>query len=132
MKFEDFEKTFVIAEAGSNWKAGSYKDDLLRAKKLIQIAADAGADAVKFQTFRPETVFVPEAGKIEYLEKKGINKSINDVFEEMAMPYEMIPKLAQFCKEQKIMFMSTSFSINSSSCIIKKPSIMSFVKISNV
>ncbi|NDB92940.1 MAG: N-acylneuraminate-9-phosphate synthase, partial [Nitrososphaeria archaeon] len=39
-------KVFIIAEAGSNWKVGSYNADLKRAKKLIQIAAQSGADAI--------------------------------------------------------------------------------------
>lgn len=112
MKFDDLSHTFIIAEAGSNWKVGEYDDDLNRAKELIKIASKSGADAVKFQTFKPETVFVPEAGKIDYLSKKGINQSINDIFENLAMPYEMIPELSNFCKQENILFMSTSFSIN--------------------
>lgn len=112
MEFNDLSKTFIIAEAGSNWKVGTYDDDLNRAKELIKIASKSGADAVKFQTFKPETVFVPEAGKIDYLSKKGITQSINDIFENMSMPYEMIPQLSNYCKKENIMFMSTSFSIN--------------------
>ena len=104
--------TFVIAEAGSNWKIGTYDEDFDQAKRLIEIASRCGADAVKFQTFRPETVFVPEAGKIDYLSEKGITETINDIFEKLSMPYEMIPKLADFCKKKNIMFMSTPFSIN--------------------
>ena len=49
-KFFDNSYVFIIAEAGSNWKCGSFKEDLDRAKKLIDIAASSGADAVKFQT----------------------------------------------------------------------------------
>ena len=75
MQFDDFNHTFVIAEAGSNWKVGSYEEDLIQAKELIKVAKNSGADAVKFQTYRPETVFVPQAGKIEYLLEKGINQS---------------------------------------------------------
>ena len=112
MEFNDLSKTFIIAEAGSNWKVGTYDDDLNRAKELIKIASTSGADAVKFQTFKPETVFVPEAGKIDYLSKKGITQSINDIFENMSMPYKMIPELSNYCKKENIMFMSTSFSIN--------------------
>ena len=112
MEFNDQSHTFIIAEAGSNWKVGKYEDDLNRAKELIKIAAKSGADAVKFQTFKPETVFVPEAGKIDYLSKKGINQSINDIFENLSMPYEMIPELSNYCRQENIMFMSTSFSIN--------------------
>ena len=104
-------RTFVIAEAGSNWKCGSYDDDLKRAKKLIDIATKCGADAIKFQTYRPETTYVTNAGKSDYLSEHGINEDINKIFENLAMPYEMIPKLAEYTKEQKIIFMSTPFSV---------------------
>ena len=50
-KIDDPFHTFVIAEAGSNWKAGSFEEDLHRAKQLIDVASQKGADAIKFQTF---------------------------------------------------------------------------------
>lgn len=103
--------TFVIAEAGSNWKVGSYEEDLKRAKKLIDVAVTTGADAIKFQTFRTETVYVQNAGSVGYLRDKGIKKSINEIFQNLSMPYEIIPELAHFCEQKKIMFMSTPFSI---------------------
>ena len=102
---------FVIAEAGSNWKCGTYEEDLEQAKKLIKVAAKAGADAVKFQTYKPETIYVPEAGMSNYLSEHGIKQSINDIFEHLSMPYEMIPELHKYCKQENIMFMSTPFSI---------------------
>lgn len=110
-KLNDSSHTFVIAEAGSNWKCGSYNEDLTRAKELIKVAAKAGADAVKFQTYRPDTVYVQNAGKSKYLSKFGIEKSINDIFDYLSMPYEMIPELSQYCKKENILFMSTPFSI---------------------
>ncbi len=100
-----------MAEAGSNWKAGSFEEDLAQARKLIQTAAKSGADAVKFQTYRPETVYANNAGTSNYLSKHGINTSINDIFEHLSMPYEMIPELDKYCKENKILFMSTPFSV---------------------
>lgn len=103
--------TFVIAEAGSNWKAGSYKEDLQRAKRLIEIASEAGADAIKFQTYRPETVYVPNAGQIKYLSKVQKDDNINEMFKKLSMPYEMLSELAKYCKKNKIMFMSTPFSV---------------------
>ena len=109
---DNTDHTFVIAEAGSNWKVGSFEEDLKQAKNLITIAADAGADAVKFQTYRPETVYASNAGKSEYLSKNGITEDIHSIFERHAMPYEMIPKLAEFCKEKNILFMSSPFSIH--------------------
>lgn len=108
--FDNRSHTFVIAEAGSNWKAGSYDEDLKRAKMLIEVASRSGADAVKFQTYRAETVYAPNAGQIEYLSKSTSN-SINEIFKQLSMPYEMLSELMKFCKENKIMFMSTPFSV---------------------
>ena len=42
---------FIIAESGSNWKSGNYEDDLEQAKKLIDAASNASANAIKFQTY---------------------------------------------------------------------------------
>ena len=103
--------TFVIAEAGSNWKCGNFEEDMKRAKELIRIASKAGADAIKFQTYRHETVYAPNAGKSGYLSEHGINKDINEIFEYLSMPYEMIGELARCCKHENILFMSTPFSI---------------------
>lgn len=111
MNIDNPKHILIIAEAGSNWKVGNFEEDLCQAKKLIDMASMAGADAVKFQTFRAETLIVPDAGKIDYLKKKGIKQTINEIFEEHAMPYEMIPELAQHCKKKNINFMSTPFSI---------------------
>lgn len=105
-------KIFVIAEAGSNWKSGTFGDDLKQAKKLIEVAAKAGADAVKFQTYKPETVYVQNPGKSSYLKKSGINENVYDIFKRNSMPYKMLPLLAKHCKKNKIMFMSTAFSVN--------------------
>ncbi len=111
-KFDNLDHVFVIAEAGSNWKCGTYDEDLIRAKQLIEIAAQSGADAIKFQTYRPETLYVQNAGQSDYLTKHGIDENINDIFENLSMPYEMIPILAEYAKKQKIIFMSTPFSID--------------------
>jgi N,N'-diacetyllegionaminate synthase len=104
-------KIFVIAEAGSNWKCGTYEEDLKQALKLIDIASDSGANAVKFQTFRSETTYAYNAGKSDYLDKKGISSEINDLFENNSMPYEMIPELHNYAKQKNILFMSTPFSV---------------------
>ena len=109
--FDDPYHTFIIAEAGSNWKSGSYQEDLQKAIQLIEIASKAGADAVKFQTFRAEAVYVPNAGKIKYLSGSDTTKNINEIFKELSMPYEMLPELKRHCKKHKIIFMSTAFSV---------------------
>ena len=111
LPFSDKKHVFIIAEAGSNWKCGTYEEDLKRAKELITVASNAGADAVKFQTYKAETIYVTDAGKSNYLSKHGINQGINEIFENLSMQYEMIPELAKFCKKMGIMFMSTPFSV---------------------
>jgi len=105
--------TFIIAEAGSNWKSGStYNDDLNQAKQLIKIASRCGADAVKFQTFRSETLYAHNAGTSDYLAQEGLDAPINEIFENLSMPYDMISELSQFCQESGILFMSTPFSVD--------------------
>lgn len=102
---------FIIAEAGSNFRMGTPPRDLAMAKALIDVAAEAGADAVKFQTYRPETVYVPNAGEADYLSEAGVKESISDIFRDLSMPYDMIPKLAEYCQARGIEFMSTPFSV---------------------
>ncbi|MDG5776184.1 N-acetylneuraminate synthase family protein [Haloarculaceae archaeon H-GB2-1] len=95
------EPTFIIAEAGSN-----HNGDLDNAKALIDVAADAGADAVKFQTFRAEDLYVENSGAVEYLDD---DRSIYEIIESMEMPYEWIPELHDYCRNQGVYFMSTPF-----------------------
>lgn len=101
---------FVIAEAGSNWRMGTPDRDLEMAKKMIDIAIEAGADAVKFQIFRPETIYVPNAGKSGYLAEAGIEMEMHEMFADLSMPYEMIPELAHYCQKNGIEFMASAFS----------------------
>lgn len=111
-KFNDPNHVFVMAEAGSNWKCGTIDEDLAQAKRLIEIAAKSGADAVKFQTYRPETIYVQNAGASNYLSKQGMDQNINEIFENLSMPYEMIPELASYAKKHNVIFMSTPFSVD--------------------
>ena len=111
MNIDNPKHTFVIAEAGSNWKIGSLNDDISQAKQLILSASNAGADAIKFQTFKSKTVYAQDAGQIDYLSNKNTSSSINELFDDLSMPYEMIPELSSFCNDHKIIFMSTAFSV---------------------
>lgn len=110
-------QVFVIAEAGSNWRMGTSERDVKMAKSLIDVAVDAGADAIKFQTYRAKTVYVPNAGDSDYLSQAGIKESITKIFDDLAMPYEMIPKLSEYCKTKEIEFMSTPFSVEDANAI---------------
>lgn len=103
--------TFIIAEAGSNWKASTYEDSLDRAKKLIDVASESGADAVKFQTFTSGKVYVNNAGQCDYLSEAGIKNDINKMIKELSMPYEMLTVLSSHCEKRGIFFASTPFSV---------------------
>lgn len=91
--------TFVIAEAGSN-----HNGDLGKAKELVDAAAAAGADAIKFQTFRADEVYVEDSGQAAYLDD---DRSLYEIVESMEMPYDWIPELYEYANEQGIFFMST-------------------------
>ncbi len=100
---------FVIAEAGVN-----HNGSIELAKKLIDVAADAGVDAVKFQTFKADNLVSKNADKAEY------QKQTTDSAESQ---YEMIKKLElsvgahhelmAYCKAKNIMFLSTPFDHDS-------------------
>lgn len=101
---------FIIAEVGSNWRMGTPARDLAMAKTLINAAAEAGVDAVKFQTFRPESIYVSNAGVSNYLSEAGLQEDMQALFADLAMPYTMIATLAEHCQSQGVEFMSTPFS----------------------
>lgn len=92
---------FIIAEAGSN-----HNGRLDLAYRLIDVAARAGADAVKFQTFRAARLYTIKAGTSDYL---NLRKPIYDIIREMEMPYDWIPRLAERARKRKIRFLSTPF-----------------------
>lgn len=97
----DEEPCFVIAEAGSN-----HNGSLDQAKRLIDIAVNAGADAIKFQTFRAAKLYPKSAGVSDYLK---IPESIYDIIAKMEMPYDWIPELSECCKKSGILFLSSAF-----------------------
>lgn len=104
-------RVFVVAEIGSNWRVGTTEQNRAIAHELIKVAADAGVDAVKFQTFRAEKVYAPHPGKSGYLAASGTNKDIMDVLRDLEMAYEDVPYLASLAKEAGLEFMSTPFSV---------------------
>ena len=110
-------QVFIIAEAGSNWRMGNPDRDMKMAKTLIDVAVEAKANAIKFQTYKSHSVYVPNAGESDYLADAGIKESINDIFDDLSMPYDMIPKLAEYSQEKNIEFMSTPFSVNDAKAI---------------
>ncbi|MCO4763247.1 MAG: N-acetylneuraminate synthase family protein [Myxococcales bacterium] len=92
---------YVIAEAGSN-----HGGSLDTALALIDAAADAGADAVKFQTFQAKRLYAKSAGKSDYL---GDERSIFDIIADMEMPESWLPTLAERARSRGLGFLSTPF-----------------------
>ncbi|HKR74858.1 MAG TPA: N-acetylneuraminate synthase family protein [Candidatus Nitrosocosmicus sp.] len=95
LKNDDY--CLIIAEAGSN-----HDQDIKNAYELIEIAADAGADAVKFQLFTAESLY-----------SNKINYEIYETTKRAELPLKWIPELVDVCKSNKIMFLSTPFDCNS-------------------
>jgi N-acetylneuraminate synthase len=103
------DRVFIIAEAGSNWRVGGREQDLKMAKTLIDLAADAKVDAIKFQSFASKSVYVQDAGLPGYMAKSS--KSINDIFEDISLPVENIPLLADYSSKCAIKFLCSVFSV---------------------
>lgn len=91
----------IIAEAGSN-----HNGDLATALELIDVAARAGADAVKFQIFRADRLYPKTAGRSDYL---GVDRAIHDIIAEMEMPYEWLPTLQARCRQRGVIFLASAF-----------------------
>ena len=72
----------------------------------MNAAVEAGADPVKFQTFRAAEMYVEDSGTVEYLDD---SRPIDEIIEAMEMPYEWIPELHAYCTERAIDFLSTPF-----------------------
>jgi len=104
-------RVFVIAEIGSNWFVGSSEENREMAERLIGIAAKAGCDAVKFQTYRAKDLYAPASGKSDYLAAAGIDKDIHELLRGLEMPDEEIPFLSETAKKFGLEFMSTPFSV---------------------
>ena len=102
-------EVIVIAEAGVN-----HNGDLDNAIKLIDVAAKAGADFVKFQTFKVKRLVTKQAQKATYQkENTGGTNSQFEMLRQLEIPPDWYPKLLQRCKEKEIDFLSTGFDLES-------------------
>lgn len=100
---------FIIAEAGVN-----HNGSLLLAKKLVNIAAKAGADAVKFQTFRAEDLVLSNAPQAKYQQcNTGKTEWQFDMLKRLELSEASHRSLIKHCKKRGIKFLSTPFDIKS-------------------
>lgn len=97
--------TFIIAEAGVN-----HNGDANRARALIDAAAAAGADAVKFQTFQPGLLVTKSTQKAEYQKvQTGSDQSQHDMLVALSLGEDVFRELADHCTARNITFLSTPF-----------------------
>jgi N,N'-diacetyllegionaminate synthase len=100
-------KVFIIAEAGVN-----HNGSLDLAKKLVDVAVEAKADAVKFQTFKAVLGVSKFAPKAQYQkETTDVKESQLDMVRKLELTEEMHEELIKYCAEKNIMFLSTPFDL---------------------
>lgn len=99
------EPCFLIAEAGVN-----HNGDVRRALKLVEAAAQAGVDAVKFQTFTADQITTDSTPKAEYQrETTDPGESQREMLRRLELPPEAHRKLQAGCQERGILFLSTPY-----------------------
>ncbi|MER2154601.1 MAG: N-acetylneuraminate synthase [Solibacillus sp.] len=102
-------KTYIIAEAGVNHN-GSFE----MAMQLIDVAKEAGADAVKFQTFKAENLVTKNAKQADYqVENLKESTSQLDMLKKLELTFEEFALLKQYCEDKGIEFLSTPFDYES-------------------
>ncbi len=103
------DKVFIIAEAGVN-----HNGDMALAKQLIDIAADAKADAVKFQTFIAEKLVSKFAEKAAY-QKASTDAAENqlNMIRKLELKFDQFEELRNYADSKNIMFLSTPFDFPS-------------------
>ncbi len=100
---------FIIAEAGVN-----HNGDIKLAEKLVDAAKSAGADAVKFQTFKAEFLVSKAAQKADYQKQAtGTDESQLEMLKKLELSYDDFKDLKRYCKEKGILFLSTAFDFES-------------------
>lgn len=94
-------RCYVVAEAGSN-----HNGQLALAMQLIDAAAEARADAVKFQLFQAKKLYPKGAGASDYL---GTPRSIYDIIRDNELPLEWLPQLKARCDTHRLDFLVSAF-----------------------
>ena len=102
-------QVFIIAEAGVN-----HNGSVELAKQLIDVASEAGVDAVKFQTFKTENLVSKNAQKADY-QKETTDKEESqfDMIKKLELDTNTHNELITYCKVKNIMFLSTPFDHDS-------------------
>lgn len=98
----------IIAEAGVN-----HNGDIAQAKQLIDVAAEAGADFVKFQTFSADRLVSPSAQKAAYQRRNGEEDTQYRMLKRLELNKQAHYELRDHCRGRNIRFLSTAFDLSS-------------------
>ena len=103
-------KTIIIAEAGVN-----HNGNLSLAKKLVKVAADAGVDYIKFQTFKADKLVTKVACQADYQKENLHSKDTSQykMLKKLELSNEDYMVLLDYCKDLNIHFLSTGFDLDS-------------------
>lgn len=102
-------RTLIIAEAGVN-----HNGDINIAKKLVDAAADAGVDYVKFQTFKADKLVNKDAKQADYqIENTGVVESQYQMLKRLELTDENHHTLIDYCDKKGVKFLSTAFDFES-------------------
>ena len=99
-------KVIIIAEAGVN-----HNGDINLAKKLIDVAVEAGVDYVKFQTFKSESLVSKSAKKADYQieNTQDVTENQLQMLKKLELSHEQHVELMSYCRQMNISFFSTAF-----------------------
>ena len=103
-------KVIIIAEAGVN-----HNGDMDLAKKLIDVAAEANVDYVKFQTFKAKKLVVKSAQKADYQKENTKNNTDSQfqMLQKLELTKKMHLELLDYCNDKGVKFLSTGFDLES-------------------
>lgn len=109
MKGIKVKKIMIIAEAGVN-----HNGSLALAKQMVDAAKECGADIIKFQTAKAESLVSRFAVKADYQKKNtGTEESQLEMLRKLLLTYEEFEQLAAYCAQKEIQFLSTPFDLES-------------------
>lgn len=112
------EPCFIVAEIGIN-----FDGDREKALKLIDVAATAGCNAVKFQVFRSEKMYAKDAGSLKVA--SGQEVDIHDLIKKMELPYEWLKELKRYAEDKGLEFF-TSVCDEASADAVQKAGVQTY------